>query len=62
MRVGQHPVCVTPNSEAHAQLQSDGISGSYRGVLDFDYDNEFKVGSWEEFCRFTTFIYTRTAT
>jgi hypothetical protein len=40
MRAGGPPWCVTPETEAQAQLHSDGIPGSYPVVLDFDYENQ----------------------
>jgi hypothetical protein len=59
VRVGEPAACVTPGSEARAQLHSGGIPGSCRALLDFDYENEAKVGSWEEFCHSMEIIASR---
>jgi hypothetical protein len=49
MRAGERrAACVTPDSEAQAQLHLGGVPGSYPVVLNFNYDNEAKVGAWDE--------------
>jgi hypothetical protein len=55
MRASEPAVCVTPDAEAHSQLHSVGIAGSYPIVLDFDYDNEVEIGSWEGIQSFHNF-------
>jgi hypothetical protein len=55
MRAGEPDTCIIPDSAAQAQLHSDGIPGSYPIVLDFDYENQLKVGSWEGIISFHDF-------
>jgi hypothetical protein len=55
MRAGEPAACVTPDAEAQAQLHSGGIPGSYPVVLDFEYHNQVKVGSWEGILSFHDF-------
>jgi hypothetical protein len=55
MRASEPTACVTPDSEAQAQLHSGGIPGSYPVVIDFNHTSEVKVGSWEGILSFHDF-------
>ena len=55
MRAGESAACVTSDSEAQAQLHSGGVPDSYPVVLNFNYENEAKVGAWDGILSFHDF-------